>query len=100
MMISLHRRHAISVGILWFLLVIFSMFVTVSEYSTGGLEGEYKAIFGFPLQVAIRRVDMWVPIIKQFSFMPLGILGNFIFAGLVAVGLVALIVLITQRGRK
>ncbi len=100
MMIALHRRHAISVSILWFLLFIFSLFVPMSKNSTGGLEGEYTAILGFPLQAAIRRFDMWVPTIKQFSFMPLGILGNLAFAGIVAVGLVALIVLITQRGRK
>lgn len=101
MTISLHRRHLISVGILWLGLFIVSMLLKVEEHSNGGWEGEYQATYGFPFSVAVRRFDMWVPTLKQFiDFSPWALFGNFVVAGVLSVGIVALIVVIAGRRRK
>jgi len=100
MKISFFKKHFIWFGVLWIFTFVTSLFIRVEIQYWGGLEGEYYAIYGFPFAVATRQYDMWIPFLKQFDVVYLGVVLNFVFTAFLATGVMTAILFALQLRKR
>jgi hypothetical protein len=100
MKISFLKKHYIWIGILWLASFASSLLVRVEMQYLGGLEGEYTATYGFPFAVASRQYDMWIPTLKQFDVLYLGVLLNAVLSAFLVIGIMTVVLFVVQFRKK